>query len=123
MTKEIEIRQLKLGYSIPYEWKSKNLGVAEFTICPVFKRGYIRELYIDPLQQEQYKGVYFNMDLRGINFNKVWYSSPMDKQPKIWHSSWCKEHKCYSLRLYVPDDSSKLIVEAHFGDTIEISFK
>ena len=119
--KELKEHILKDGESILFKWVDdtpggSNLGRAEFTFCPVYEYGKLKEMYIYPMQQR-------NVD---TYYKAVFSYPPLDfsvssqdglGDPKIWLHYWCKEHKCAGFRLYVPNDSKYFTVSflSNFG--------
>lgn len=101
---------------ITFEWKTENLGVAEFSICPVFKRGRLVEVWIDPCQQEN-KTLYrlqCNADCFEIgNYSTI-------EKPPAWIYQYCTVHKTVNMRVYVPKKSTHLTV--WLGSTVELMF-
>lgn len=121
---EKKLTTISFGQDIPFSCGDSNYGRAEFVVCPVFKRGIMRELYIDPKQQPKYFGEWFKVDLQGIRIKSLSLSGyPVAKDPRVWNSFWCKEHKCYSLELYVANNTSSLTVVTHFGDNVTLEFR
>lgn len=119
-TKPLERKEhiLKDGEKVYFKWRDptpggSNLGRAEFSICPVYVRGKLKEMYIDPIQQRNsdtiYKAVF---DYPPLDFTIQ--SFGLD-DPKIWLHYWCKRHKCAGFRLYVPDNAEYFQVD-FFGD-------
>ena len=115
--------------SIPIEWGAKRRfvwrtdkwGRAEFVICPVYQRGYIRKLFINPLQQggdhyELWADVTGKVRAVGITS----YDGLADA--KVWMLPWCSEHKCQAIRLYVPRDSGSLVIE-RWSNEIGVEFR
>lgn len=116
---KLEEHVIQFGAKIKYIEETSNLGRAEFTICTVFKRGFIRELYIYHLQQEDIKQ-YHVLRPEG-KFYQLGFSAFRNGamlSPNIWVTMWCKEHKCHSLRFYVPDGCNSFQVVSHWGENI-----
>lgn len=123
MNEERTLKVIKFGQPITFVSTTHDYGRAEFVICPVFRRGIMRELYIDPRQQPQYFKEWFQIDLDGIPANQMHFSGyPKENDPEIWRSFWCKEHKCFSIELYVSASSHYFEVQPHFGDTVDLEF-
>ena len=87
-----------------------NIGRAEFAICPIWANGRLKGAYITRAQQREL-GYYF-VKLHGdrISFNSMTHRGIVKQEPWIWLQGWCKEHKTQSCRIYVPPQSSKLII-------------
>jgi hypothetical protein len=121
---ERKLTTIELGQAIPFTCRDDKYGRAEFIVCPVFKRGIMRELYIDPKQQPQYFEEWFKVDLVDIRIKTLSLSGYLlGRDPRVWHSFWCKTHKCFSLELYVANDTSSLTVVTHFGDNVTLEFR
>jgi len=101
---ELKERELVDRQKVPFVGMTRNLGRAEFVVCPVFKYGKLREFYMYPAQQENVEFYYVARNKNGWRDFGVNSWSGVDA-PKIWLHSWCKEHKCQSFRLYVPNDA------------------
>lgn len=87
-----------------------NLGHAEFVICPVYKRGKLKEVFIYPQQQHNIKYYYhYKLPYTPYAWGVDSYNS--DDPVNIWMWFWCKEHKCMSLELYVPKYANYFSVE------------
>lgn len=97
---------------IPFEWLSTDYGRAEFTICPVFRRGKLVKCVIYPRQQPKAdKFFVWEGQASGLNFQGY---QGLDS-PNIWRTFWCKEHGCHSIELYVPTDSKILWFNLSIG--------
>ena len=117
---------IRIGESISYKDMDKDYGRAEFVVCPVFKRGIMRECYIYPKQQPEYFDKYFKIDLSEYGKTQSIHSSgypALEADPKVWMMSWCKEHKCFNFELYVAKGTSRLEINYHFGDTLCLDFR
>jgi hypothetical protein len=101
--KEIILKENEKYFFIPI---TKNLGRAEFGVCPVHRRGKLKEIFIYPLQQEDrsyyYKAIVHHAD----SFQFESYSHKGIDPPRAWIYSWCREHKTISFRIYVPNNSN-----------------
>jgi hypothetical protein len=111
--------QLKDGDCLPFKSLSERLGRAEFVICPQYKNGKLVKLYINPAQQEDINYYYVWEGIGKSDFTIQSYQKLDD--PKVWMFHYCKEHKCQSLRLYVPADSNYLWFNV-FSNNISIGF-
>lgn len=110
--------ELKDNQAIEYDVLDKtpggsNLGRAEFVFCPVIKSGKIREVHIFRRQQRQSDKHYlvklYSDERAGIGFRH----NPEGSRGNAlapWYYSVCQEHKGMSISVYVPDDTSKLVV-------------
>lgn len=109
---ELKLVRIQNTLFIPFEAMHKRYGRAEFTICPVYKYGYLRQCYIYHQQQEDVHFYYlWEGKANGYSFTGYEGLEP----PRIWTSEWCKEHKCNSVRLYVPTDSKFLKISLAVG--------
>lgn len=115
---------LEDGEKVYFKWRDStpggsSLGRAEFSICPVYRYGKLKEMYIFPNQQRDvdtyYKAVF---NYAPLDFSiQSWVG--LDT-PKIWLHYWCKLHKCAGFRLYVPTDSKYF--DVHFLSGFSINF-
>jgi len=123
---ELKPIEITLDSKIDYKAKHPSFGRAEFQICPVFKRGYIRELFIYRKQQEA--RTFYHLDLESelegsrINVFSITAWSHETDYPRIWRNFWCKEHKTISFEVYVPDNTDTIEFSFHFGNTLDVRF-
>lgn len=110
---------IKDGDFIPFEYMHKSYGRAEFTLCPQYKRGKLVKLFIYPLQQED-RSKFWVWEGNGKRHFTVQSYDKLD-EPKLWMHSFCKEHKCQSIRLYVPNNA-KFIWFSEFSDNVCVGF-
>jgi len=90
---------------------TEEYGRAEFVICPVYKRGKMRELYIYPAQQPDAKFYYkVNLEYAPLDFSVSSWTHKGMSNPVIWLMFWCKEHKCQAFRVYVPGEAKRFSV-------------
>ena len=114
MEREWVKKVIKLGDSISYVTGTKEYGRAEFSICPVFKRGYIRECYIYPYQQGT--NTYYQVVIPPrMKLTGLYFGADPDNPPRAWMTFWCKEHKCHAFLFYVPRELTSFVVEAMAG--------
>jgi hypothetical protein len=102
--------------TISYLWKHEKWGRAEFSICPIFRRNKLVDLWIDPIQQEN-KNLY-HLQLASRNFQLKLDRTIVSIAPWLYH--YCADHKCTSFRVYVPDNTNKL--SFYVGTTVELIF-
>jgi len=94
-------KPLKIGEEVHYTPFTRMYGRAEFEFCPVFKYGLLREVYISPAQQPDLThGFVVKTEGKVRNFYIADYSP--SGSALCWHGGWCKEHKTYCMRWYVP---------------------
>jgi hypothetical protein len=113
--KEKVIKDYK-DFKIPFKERTQKYGRAEFIFCIKWKnkfRGWKRvkildEVFIYPAQQPDAK-FYYRIK-NGFSDSITIQSWVGLDDPKIWFWSWCKEHKCMSVRIYVPNDSKHIDV-------------
>lgn len=103
---------------IPFQWKDptpggQSLGRAEFEVCIHFKRRKVVEYWVYPRQQRQEDAWHY---IGGNGYGDFAINSVHLDQPRVWLTYWCKLHKCQCLRMYVPDNSSILVLD-HNGIT------
>jgi len=114
-----ERRLLHDGDFMPFVGMTKNLGRAEFQVCPQYKRGKLVKLSIYPLQQED-RSYYYEWEGNGKHHFTIQSYQGLD-EAKVWMHSYCKEHKCHSMRLYVPNGAN-FIWFSEFSDNVCIGF-
>ena len=115
----LEAIKIKDDDFLEFVWATQNLGRAEFTICPIWKRGKLVALYIYPRQQKDIC-YYYYWEGNGKAFYTISsYGGLQD--PKVWQMFYCKEHKTQSFHLYVPVESKYLWFSV-FSDNITIGF-
>lgn len=122
----------KVGVPLPFEWQDGRYGRAFFYVCATFKRGRMTHLYLDPRQQPRYGHKewfdvdfttedYKNCKLKELRF--AGYRMPSLEDPSILEGGYCMAHKCLSLRVLVPRESSSLTVVTHFGTNVTVEFR
>lgn len=111
-------RVLEENDIVPFKAMTKEYGRAEFTFCPVYKRGKLKEIHISPQQQPDAKEnfVIHNTYSDSFQITSFDYKEP----PRPWLYMWCAEHKCPAFRVYVPDDVKAF--QVHKLTTMEIRF-
>lgn len=106
--KEIILKDEDIINFVPF---TKEYGMAEFAICPVVKRGKLKEIFIYLLQQENIEHYYripTNKNTSSWSVRSWTHKGLSD--PKIWIMYWCKEHKCQSFRVYPPKGSTNFSI-------------
>jgi hypothetical protein len=105
----IKYKEIKdWNHRIFFDWKHPNYGRAEFVICPQFKYGRIKRVYLTTKQQEPHRGWVFPE----INSDSYSISSWVGlEKPKVWLTFWCKEHKTPTTYFYVPPNSEFLDIQ------------
>lgn len=121
---KIKYKTITVHDIITYNALDENLGRAEFDICPVFKNGIIREIFLIRIQQNVNEGFRLKMP-KGYNARVFSITSWTHKTeaPKIWRNYWCKDHKAICFQTYVPNNTTKIVFDLHFGNTIDIRFE
>lgn len=121
-----KIIQIKLSDKIKYKPITQRLGRAEFVICPIFKYGYLREIFIYRVQQETSEIYHLDLEkeLNGSRINVFHITSWTHKrdEPSIWQNFWCKKHKTISFEIYVPNNTNMIEFDFHFGNDLTIRF-
>ena len=117
------MKKIRILQKIRFEPYSEEFGRAGFDICPVFKRGILRKIYI----QKRYQGTCeeFILDLSEELPNDKIRSFELNSDiddPYVWHEFWCEEHKTICHRLYAPIGTNAIEFNVFFGDLIEIKF-
>lgn len=105
---ERKVKILKDGDVVLFEGMTQKYGRAEFCICPIYKRGKLKELHITPLQQPNADTNYVIDDIYSDSFqlSSINYNDPV----RAWLHMWCKEHKCPAFRIYVPDGVDRFTI-------------
>lgn len=114
---EFDVVEVEGGINVPFKWRDdtpggSNLGHAEFQVCLKFRRGAPAEFWVYPAQQRDVHTAWHkdwvHPDL-GFGFSS--YEGLDD--PRVWKVGWCPEHKCCSMRLYVPKDSRFIRIDGY----------
>lgn len=108
---------------VPFTAFTKNYGRAEFQICPVVKRGKLKELFIYPKQQPDAKNFYHVVfgDYPPDAWQVMSWTHLGMNEPKVWLFNWCKEHKCQMISVYVPKQANSFRI--HILSTFSIIFE
>ena len=117
--KQVELKEEEKIFFIP---STENYGSAEFMVCPVFKYGKLRDLFIYPRQQPDKGGTYWHIKCWGQKAFQVrsWTHKGFEN-PNIWCNFWCNEHKCLSFDIYPPKKANYFSVSMFVG-TLELLF-
>jgi hypothetical protein len=110
MTKIEEFRCIKLegNKCLSFINSTPKLGRAEFQICSKYKRKKLAELFIYLEQQENIDYYYYWQG----KANGLYLGSWNDlNKPEPWFFGYCEEHKCQTMRMYVPNNSKYLFFE------------
>ena len=97
----------------------KDYGHAEFDICPVFKYGKLKRVFVYRRQQgtnEAYEIEAQNQKEFSIS---TWEHKGFDI-PRIWRNWWCEDHKTITFSVYVPKQTN--IIEFSSLSTFGINF-
>lgn len=119
MNRHIICKPIKDGDFMPFVGMTERLGRAEFSICPQWKRGKLVKISIYPLQQDD-MSYYYEWEGDGKGYFIIQSYNNLD-EPKVWMHSYCKGHKCQSMRVYVPNQA-KFIWFQVYSDSITIGF-
>lgn len=118
------IKEITFNDKIQFDALHPSYGRAEFIICPVFKYGYMKELYIQPIQQERNDGIQSWVIKIGSEFRLTTFSIRgwvhRGQEPRIWRQWYCKEHNTIAHEFYVPDGTDTLRFSLHFGNSVDI---
>lgn len=104
-----------------FEWMTKEYGCAEFVLCPIIRRGKIREVHMYPAQQPNAKHFYViknSYGWEGVHFGTLLVQeNGKDKvnQPTVWTTHYCKEHKTHSFSFYVPRGAKSFSISNGLG--------
>lgn len=85
-------------------------GHAEFEICPVFKYGKLKKIFVFRRQQETSEC--YEIEAQGQKEFQImtWTHKGFDV-PNIWMEFWCKEHKTICHRVYVPKQTDIIVFD------------
>ena len=97
------------GYNpiIKFDPMHKDYGHAEFDICPVFKYGKLKKVFIYRRQQ----GTNEAYEIEAQNQKEFQISTWEHKgfnTPRIWRNWWCKDHKTIAFSVYVPKQTNMI---------------
>ncbi len=111
-------KQIEGNESFPFVERTMKYGGAAFRICPQWKRGKIVKLSVYPLQQDT--DYYYEWEGTG---RTSFYIQGYDnlEEPKIMNFSYCKEHKCMTMRLIPPPGAGAIWFQV-FTSNIGIGF-
>lgn len=111
--------QVQMTAPQKFEWQSET-STAQFDICPIWKGGLIKEVYIYPVDQPGAKHYYYAKSeegFEGIDFEHLHYKYDTIKGtqsrinfPVVWKTYWCKDHKTQAIRFYVPRHSKSFFL-------------
>ena len=111
--------EIKNELWIPFEWKDKELGRAEFIICIKFKRGKISEFWVDPTQTRLTECWHFSSNDYYIHdFGISSYENL--EESRVWLVHWCNDHKTFAFRVYSPPHAKYLCIN-NYGISFYIS--
>ena len=97
---------------IKYIYMDSDYGRAEFSLCPIYKYGKLKKIHIYPLQQKNIDCFYtYIVSNYCISWSLTAWTHKGIDEPRTWIYRWCKEHKCLSMRVYVPNYTSKIVFE------------
>ena len=92
---------------IEFQWRTEDLGRAEFRVCVKMSEPGILEYWISPVQQHvEYYLKHFKFISEYPDFSVIGYEG-LDN-PLIWLFGWCKEHQTNFFSVYVPPMSKYL---------------
>jgi hypothetical protein len=117
-----KLKELTDGGVVEFVSSTYNDGRAEFTFCPVWKRGKITELFIYPRQQKRKDPAECWHIQCGFSASLTigsWTHRGID-EPRVWMHFWCKEHKTQSCHVYVPANAD--CFEVRMGSSLGIYF-
>lgn len=108
---ELVRRELVDHDEVKFTAKTDQYGLAEFSFCPIYKRGKLVEMFIYPKQQPDVKE-YFHVDLSygPDSFMLGSWTHKGMSEPWVWFFKWCKEHKCQSFIAYAPPEATSFQV-------------
>jgi len=106
--------ELSKHQPISYKWIDEtpggmNLGRAEFTFCPKYKRDRLTEMFISRKQQREKDRYYI---AKGLNSESFSFRKQDDiRATPIWRIAFCHDHKVTRFELYVPMGTSTLLMD------------
>ena len=109
------------GYNPVIRFKPRHdkYGHAEFTICPIFKYGKLKKVFVFRRQQDTSECYEIEaQDQKEFQIG-TWTHKGFDV-PNIWMNWWCKEHKTIAFAVYVPIQTN--IIEFDSLSTFGIRF-
>ena len=118
-TQSLTRKPIKDGDFLPFVATTKKGGLAEFAICPQWKRGKLVKISIYPMQQDD-MSYYYEWEGVGRDYFTVQSYQNLG-EPRIWMHYYCKEHKCQSMFVYVPSGSNFIWFQV-YGNNISIGF-
>jgi hypothetical protein len=121
----MKIIKLKPKDKIKFVPITERWGRAEFEICPVFKYGYLREIWIVPRQQEIHDTRYLleiPKEFKTREFSITAWTHKNIDLPDIWRNFWCKEHKTICFETYVPNNTNVLTFEIYHLTGVNLRF-
>ena len=118
----IDYKEIKSTDVIGYVDRTDKWGTAEFQICTLFKRGYLKEVYFTRRQQENNENYCLKVEGK-INVFCITAWTHKTEHPRIWRQFWCKDHKSICHETYVPRGTSKIVFAYHFGNSLDIRFE
>ena len=122
---KLKERILKDSEKVYFDWhdskapsEGQSYGRAEFALCPIWKRGKIKELFIYHKQQRDIE-FYYKIESGYADLLMIdsWVGL---ESPKTWAHIWCKEHKTQTILVYVPNNSNYFQIT--IGSGISINF-
>ena len=101
------------GYNpvIKFEPKHENYGSAEFDICPIFKYGKLKKIFVFRRQQETSECYEIEAQDQKEFQISTWTHKGFDI-PNIWRNWWCKDHKTIAFSVYVPQQTDILVFDS-----------
>ena len=91
------------GYNPVIRFKALHdrYGRAEFDICPIFKYGKLKKIFVFRRQQD--KAECYEIEAQGQKEFQIgtWTHKGFDV-PNVWRNWWCKDHKTIAFSVYVP---------------------
>lgn len=123
--KDIMKHDITTDDMIRYDVMHPRWGRAMFEICPVFRYGKMRKLYIYRRSQPIHECFIMDIDARFMNVTCFDITSWTHKteHPMIWRHPWCAEHGCVSFWVYAPLDTDRIRFEPHFASDLTIRFE
>lgn len=111
-SKKLIKKKVKDLDEIPFVYRTKQLGVAEFSFCFQYDKKVLTKAFIHRAQQENIEE-YYEVDLNysPTSFSITSWTHKNIDNPYIWVGCWCEEHKGICLRVYPPEGTNILQIE------------
>ncbi len=98
-------------FCIPYLWRTRELGRAEFSVCIRWRRGAISDLWVAPRQQGPETSKLYHITVTsGATGASI-------ANGVVWMLTECREHQGQNFLISVPDDTDLLQIKVRSSVT------